>query len=63
MIRAAVLASALGLAVPAAAQVRYFEFTIDGFTDGATITGTFASPESARDIGIELAIVACGMGP
>lgn len=49
MIRAALCASALGLAVPAAAQVRYFEFTIDGFTDGATITGTFAGEDLNDD--------------
>lgn len=49
MIRAALCTSAFCLAVPAAAQVRYFDFTIDGFTDGATITGTFAGEDLDND--------------
>lgn len=49
MMRAALLASALGLAVPAAAQVRYFSFSVDGFTDGATLTGTFAGEDLNHD--------------
>ncbi|HMI18588.1 MAG TPA: PEPxxWA-CTERM sorting domain-containing protein [Sphingomonas sp.] len=49
MMRAALLASALGLAVPAAAQVRYFEFSVSGFTDGATLTGTFSGDDTNND--------------
>jgi hypothetical protein len=49
IVAAALLASAVGLAVPAAAQVRYFAFTVDGFTDGATLTGTFAGEDLNND--------------
>jgi hypothetical protein len=58
MMRVALTAAALGFAVPAAAQVRYFDFTIDGFTDGATLTGWFAG----EDLNDDGALVAIGAG-
>jgi len=46
---ASMVASTLAFAAPAGATVRYFEFRIDGFTDGATVTGSFAGEDADAD--------------